>query len=703
MSAQSQNLSVEAMLAEGMRYHEGGRIDRAERIYREVLAREPANGVALISLGRIHQEKGSLRRAISFFKKALAQQPDSAVALTSLAAALGELGRYAEAEKRLRKVLSAKPNFVPAWTTLGNVLEAEGRLDDAVGVFEKALQLRPDHPRILNNLAVVLVGLGRLSEAEEHYNRILGIDPDSVEALTNLGMLAARRNEYKKALDLLGKALERDPQSPELLVNLGDVLRRLGEYASAQELFARALSTRPKLKAARSGLVMTLARAGLDRYQPSIDRLLTNVFSWDDVAFDDLAPLVARHLILKHRLIGDDSRYGGSARMADLAGDHLLRAALGGCPLLESDFAPFLARLRGNLLKTKPAALIDDTNLLALLGAVALQCHAGSYRLPADPDEVKAAEELFNDLESVTDWSAPSVEAQAALLQLAMYRDPLSLSRAAAIGAVSANEWQKEVQGAVVKLVSEPLEEQALAEALPDLTPQDSERGKVSDKPISRWLSLPRPDRETLGASLKALFPDYQPAESLSGAIDILAVNCGTGWRALSEAALLYREASVLAVDPDRLKLAYGARRARDLDVPNISFARADPNHIGRIERHFHMIDLGRLEDMVSDVEEIITGACTLLIPGGILRIPLPRARAGADKTAELLTRIASAVRAQPVGMIGIQTDAPAAAQAYTAAFPDDLNMRELDHWTALIRERPSILGPDAIVWIERR
>ena len=56
-----------------------GELDQANRLYREVLGREPRNPAALNGLGLVAGAAGNLRAAADLFKRAIAEQPLSLI------------------------------------------------------------------------------------------------------------------------------------------------------------------------------------------------------------------------------------------------------------------------------------------------------------------------------------------------------------------------------------------------------------------------------------------------------------------------------------------------------------------------------------------------------------------------------------------------------------------------------------------------
>lgn len=135
----------EALFFRALRAEEGGDYEEAERLYREILGRDPHHPDALVNLGNIALKKG----------------------------------KREEAEALYRRALEADPDHVEANYNLACILEEKGRWQEALLFYKKALHEDPDFPEAHFNLARLLQALGRKEEAKVHWRRYLELDPNS--------------------------------------------------------------------------------------------------------------------------------------------------------------------------------------------------------------------------------------------------------------------------------------------------------------------------------------------------------------------------------------------------------------------------------------------------------------------------------------------------------------------------------------------
>lgn len=86
------------------------RLDEAEALYLEVLAKQPKLVRALTSLGNIARTRNDHRKALHYYKAALAEEPDRTDLKLKVAGQLRKLLRIREAEVAYRNILNDEPD-----------------------------------------------------------------------------------------------------------------------------------------------------------------------------------------------------------------------------------------------------------------------------------------------------------------------------------------------------------------------------------------------------------------------------------------------------------------------------------------------------------------------------------------------------------------------------------------------------------------
>ena len=105
----STETGAQRLLTLAMAHHRAGRSAEAERLYRQILAREPGHVSALMNLGVLERAAGRTPEALALYGKALARAPDNAGLRLNLGNALIDQGLRAQALECLRAAVALRP------------------------------------------------------------------------------------------------------------------------------------------------------------------------------------------------------------------------------------------------------------------------------------------------------------------------------------------------------------------------------------------------------------------------------------------------------------------------------------------------------------------------------------------------------------------------------------------------------------------
>uniref|UniRef100_A0A8B9LEU0 dolichyl-phosphate-mannose--protein mannosyltransferase n=1 Tax=Astyanax mexicanus TaxID=7994 RepID=A0A8B9LEU0_ASTMX len=218
-----------------------GKMDEAERAYRNALYYRRNMADMLYNLGLLLQENSKFSEALQYYKLAIGSRPTLACKCTKKnphlykREAYMRLNKLSEAAHWYRESLRAKPDHIPAHLTYGKLLAMTGQKAEAEKYFLKAIQLdpakgncymhygkrhlllylslfqlkelqaslndaaekyykqaaslRPNYPAALMNLGAILHLNGKLQEAEANYLRALQLKPDDTITQSNLRKL----------------------------------------------------------------------------------------------------------------------------------------------------------------------------------------------------------------------------------------------------------------------------------------------------------------------------------------------------------------------------------------------------------------------------------------------------------------------------------------------------------------------------------
>ncbi|MEA2905693.1 MAG: protein O-GlcNAc transferase [Alphaproteobacteria bacterium] len=247
-------LALQQLVDRAIACHQNGRIDEAERLYRQILKAQPDQFDAQHLLGVIRHQQGRNDEALALLEAALRVNPHSPRALSNHGLVLYVLRRFEDALASLDRSLSLNPDFVEAHNNRGNVLLRLKRFDEALASFERALALAPGFVEAHNNRGNSLQGLKRHEEALASYDRALALRPNYPDALYNRGSALKALDRQAEALASLERAHALRPDHAETLFVRGDALNDLKRYEEAIASYEKAIALRPDHPYAYSGI-----------------------------------------------------------------------------------------------------------------------------------------------------------------------------------------------------------------------------------------------------------------------------------------------------------------------------------------------------------------------------------------------------------------------------------------------------------------
>ena len=163
--------------------------DAGGAAWREALAREPADAVALTRLSRLLYEQGRHAEAVELLApvregRVKLSNADRAAALAGLAMHEAALGRESEA---LALVSTLPGNAAPGVVAFLAVRGADA--DSALTATERALRSGPESAALRNNRGIALLRAGDAEAARAEFARAIALDPARPGPYYNLAIL----------------------------------------------------------------------------------------------------------------------------------------------------------------------------------------------------------------------------------------------------------------------------------------------------------------------------------------------------------------------------------------------------------------------------------------------------------------------------------------------------------------------------------
>ena len=184
----------------------------AEKVYREVLAREPKSPVGLAGVGRTLLDQGKHAEAKEFLRGAIPQIAPTPDLFLLLAESEAGTNALPEAVRTILKAVEVLPKSAALWVRLGElqiareswpeaanayahaialdgqktalhlragfVAERLGHPNEALALYDRATQVAPSDKSAWTSRGLALLAIGRPEDAQQSFDRALGIDSD---------------------------------------------------------------------------------------------------------------------------------------------------------------------------------------------------------------------------------------------------------------------------------------------------------------------------------------------------------------------------------------------------------------------------------------------------------------------------------------------------------------------------------------------
>ena len=312
--------TIEQALELAVKAHRAGELTGASRLYRSILAIDPANAEAHHNLGAIALDSGKPYEALSYLRAALdadqtkevfwvsyidalitVKRPSEATQLLEVGESLGLSGDLVRERKKGTDQLSAVlvesaaeptvaemddllsafnandhegaeqkaiafadkyPNHSFGWKALGIVFQETGRFKESVEPLRRCRLMDVTDPETENSLGNALAALQEFEEAEQCYRAAISIDGSFADAHHNLGNLLVRIGRLTEAEESYRTAIRLRPDFVDGLVCLGDLLVKLQRPADAESIYRSVIQLRPNYPEVLASLGSILSTLG---------------------------------------------------------------------------------------------------------------------------------------------------------------------------------------------------------------------------------------------------------------------------------------------------------------------------------------------------------------------------------------------------------------------------------------------------------
>lgn len=269
--------------------------DKAIEIYKSMLAKDPNNAFALLSMAELYRFKGDRENYITYLKEAF-KNPDLnidskiRVIYPYLLDSSGE-GKKEEAFSLAQIVIEAHPNEAKAHAIYGDLLYQDEQSEAALVQYKQALQLDNSVYQVWQQAFFILSEMQRYEELEKITTEALELFPSQPIIYFFNGVANNQLHAYTKAVEILniGKVLVIDnkPLKVQFYSSLGDSYNNLNKFAESDKAFDEALKLDAKNTYVLNNYSYYLSLRGADLEKAKKMSLLSNTLEPENGSFQD--------------------------------------------------------------------------------------------------------------------------------------------------------------------------------------------------------------------------------------------------------------------------------------------------------------------------------------------------------------------------------------------------------------------------------
>ncbi len=257
---------VAAYFNAGAIYDQCGNLEKAQKIYKDVISADPKYDLAYNNLGVIYWKQGKEKQALDTFRKGVNANKLQARAARNNVAGISrnayvktlDASAFKEAETSIQTVLALDSSNQAAYENLARLYYDRGIRKDpsylvlANLVVTQALRVLNDEGRksadILNISGLLYMQRDDQINALKAFKGSVEIRPDHPEANLNIAFISIRFRDYETAQKSLGIALKdkKIAKNPEAWLALGVAQRGLKKFDKAEESYTKAAKLAPK-------------------------------------------------------------------------------------------------------------------------------------------------------------------------------------------------------------------------------------------------------------------------------------------------------------------------------------------------------------------------------------------------------------------------------------------------------------------------
>jgi tetratricopeptide (TPR) repeat protein len=224
-----------------------GKLDEAERAFRQVLAVDPHSGGAYANLGVVYMRRKQWTKALETLHKAEGLLPQVAGIRLNIGLAYYRQNEFLKAIPPFETVVRDQPDALQPRYLLGLCYFFADRWADAANALEPLWERESTQPHYLYVLSKAANKAGKKELDEKAWAQLMKVGEGVPEFHLLMGKEQLQLGQYDLALSELQAAAQADQKLPFVHFNLGLTYLKKQEYEHARDEFLKDAALEPEL------------------------------------------------------------------------------------------------------------------------------------------------------------------------------------------------------------------------------------------------------------------------------------------------------------------------------------------------------------------------------------------------------------------------------------------------------------------------
>jgi len=221
-------------LEKALAFHQSGQLNKAEKIYLNILSNNQKDSALLQLLGTLYLQKKNFNLSREYLLKSYNINSNNPATLNNLGNLEKTIGNYSEANKYFQLNID-KNNFLSSWINKSNLLIQQEEFDDCLRFVKLAIQQYPNDKKLKNNYAISLFNCGFKTECLDIYKDFNNNNSHFSESLINYSKVLFQLKLYDESLRAINTLLFSNNNHIDALRQRYLIYKDLKKYSKAEE------------------------------------------------------------------------------------------------------------------------------------------------------------------------------------------------------------------------------------------------------------------------------------------------------------------------------------------------------------------------------------------------------------------------------------------------------------------------------------